>query len=49
MLSGPIADSITSSGRKKGNVYHFVFGSFDGAQSFKEHAAGVARVALSLL
>jgi hypothetical protein len=49
MISGPLADSLTASGRKKGNVYHFVFGSFEGAQSFKELAAGVARAALSLL
>jgi hypothetical protein len=49
MISGPIADSITASGRKKGNVYHFVFGTFAGAQSFSELAATVARAALALL
>lgn len=49
LISGPIADSITSAGRKKGNVYHFVFGTFSGAQSFKELAASVVRGALSFL
>lgn len=49
ILSGPLLDSITTAGRKKGNVYHFVFGTFAGAQTVKEVAAGVAQTALSLL
>lgn len=49
MISGAIADSISSAGRKKGNVYHFVFGTFAGAQSFKELAATVLRAGLALL
>lgn len=48
IISGAIADSITSQGRKKGNAYHFVFGTFAGAQSFTELAAGVVQTALSL-
>lgn len=49
ILSGALADSITTQGRKKGNVYHFVFGTFAGAQSVTELAATVAQAALSLL
>ena len=49
ILSGPLADSLTTQGRKKGNVYHFVFGSFSGAQSFTQVAAGFVQTALSLL
>lgn len=36
MLGGSIADSMLSGGRKKSNTYNFVFGSFDGFQSFKQ-------------
>ncbi|WLW40839.1 hypothetical protein GNAINCEL_00057 [Serratia phage KKP 3709] len=32
IFSGPVADSIASSGRKKSNVYKFVFATFGGAQ-----------------
>jgi hypothetical protein len=49
ILSGALADSISSGGRKKGNAYHFVFGTFAGAQSFTELAATVARAGLALL
>lgn len=48
ILSGALADSITRQGRKKGNVYHFVFGSFSGAQSAKQLGAGLVQTALSL-
>ena len=36
ILGGSIADSMVSAGRKKSNVYNFVFGSFDGFQSRKQ-------------
>lgn len=49
LISGALADSITTQGRKKGNVYHFVFGTFAGAQNFKELAAGIATSVLGLL
>lgn len=49
ILSGALADSITTQGRKKGNAYHFVFGTFAGAQSVTELAATVTQAALSLL
>lgn len=49
MISGPLADSVSSSGRRKSNVYKFVFGGFAGAQSAKEAITTVAREALSLL
>jgi hypothetical protein len=39
ILAGSIADSLMSQGRKKGNEYHFVFGSFDGFQSFQQAVA----------
>lgn len=49
ILSGPLADSLTAQGRKKGNVYHFVFGTFAGAQSASELVATVAQNILSLV
>jgi hypothetical protein len=49
VLTGSLADSLSKDGRKKGNLYHFVFGTFAGAQNFTELAAGVASAALGLL
>jgi hypothetical protein len=49
IFAGPFLDSIQASGRKKGNVYSFAFGSFLGAQSATELVAGLASSALSLL
>jgi hypothetical protein len=49
ILSGAIADSLTAQGRKKGNVYHFVFGTFAGAQNFTELAATIGQNLLSVL
>ena len=43
ILSGPLGDSIVSSGRLKGNIYKFVFGSFSGAQSIRQVGADVVR------
>jgi hypothetical protein len=49
IISGALADSLTTQGRKKGNAYHFVFGTFAGAQSATELVATVAQNALALL
>lgn len=49
IISGALADSISAQGRKKGNVYHFVFGTFAGAQSASELVAGVAQNILSVV
>lgn len=49
ILSGAIADSITSSGRKKGNNYHFAFGTFAGFQSATETVATLAQNVFSVL
>lgn len=49
ILGGSIADSLTSGGRKKSNEYHFVFGSFDGFQSFRQIVGDLTNAALSLL
>lgn len=49
MLSGPLADSLTAQGRKKGNVYHFVFGTFAGAQSASELVSSIAQNILSVV
>lgn len=49
IITGAIADSISNQGRKKGNVYHFAFGTFAGAQSFKELATTLAQNILSLV
>jgi hypothetical protein len=49
IISGPLADSVQSTGRKKGNTYNFVFGSFAGAQSPLELGTTVVRAGLSAL
>ncbi len=49
ILSGPLADSLTAQGRRKGNVYHFVFGTFVGAQSATELVSSIAQNVLSLV
>lgn len=49
ILRGPLGDTVQREGRKKGNVYTFVFGSFNGAQNVKEIIAGVAQAAIGLL
>lgn len=41
IIKGPLVDGILSTGRRKSNTYTFVFGSFAGAQSAREIAAGV--------
>lgn len=49
IVKGPLVDSITSNGRRKSNVYTFVFGTFAGAQSSKELFAGVVQNVLGIL
>lgn len=49
IISGPLADSIQTTGRKKGNQYTFAFGSFAGAQSAKQLVSSIAQNLLSLL
>lgn len=49
ILKGPLVDSVMSSGRKKSNVYTFVFGTFAGAQNSKELFAGVVQNVLGVL
>jgi len=49
ILGGAIADSLSPTGRKKTNEYHFVFGSFDGFQSMKQGISTVVRAGLSVL
>lgn len=49
VLSGPLADSLTTQGRRKGNVYHFVFGTFAGAQNATELVSTVAQNILSVV
>ncbi len=48
MVSGSIADSMQSGGRKKSNSYSFAFGSFDGFQSFRQFIGNVAQNAAGL-
>lgn len=43
LISGPLVDGIQSAGRKKGNAFSFVFGSFAGAQSRKEFVSTIAQ------
>lgn len=49
IISGPLIDGVQSSGRKKGNSYTFLFGSFAGAQSAKELVATISQAAIGLL
>lgn len=49
ILSGPLADSIQATGRKKGNIYTFGFGTFSGAQSANELISTVAQTLTSFL
>jgi hypothetical protein len=49
IISGPLVDSIQSSGRKKSNVYTFLFGSFAGTQSLTQTLATVGQTVLGLL
>lgn len=49
IISGPFLDSIQASGRRKGNTYTFVFGSFMGAQSATELVSGLASSVLGLI
>ena|ERR1700739_2112698 len=49
MISGPLVDGLQSAGRKKGNAFTFVFGTFAGAQNATELVAGIAQAAIGLL
>lgn len=49
ILSGPPADTIQQSGRKKGNVYTFAFGSSTGIQSGKQLVAEGIQTVLGFL
>jgi Tol biopolymer transport system component len=49
IIGGPLADNLMTSGRKKGNTYSFVFGSFAGAQSPIELGATIFRAGVSAL
>jgi hypothetical protein len=49
IIKGPLADSITTQGRKKANTYTFVFGSFAGAQSAGQVVATLAQNVISFL
>ena len=48
ILSGPLADTIIPTGRKRGNTYNFVFGTFSGVQNTSELISSVAQAALGL-
>lgn len=48
ILRGPLGDTVTTGGRKKGNQYTFVFGSYNGAQSITQVIAGIAQAAITL-
>ncbi|WGN90789.1 hypothetical protein [Burkholderia phage vB_BglM_WTB] len=49
ILTGAIADSVSTEGRRKGNSYTFAFGTFAGAQSATELIATVGQNLLSFL
>ena len=48
ILSGSLADSMQSAGRKKSNTYNFAFGSFDGFQSKKQAMGNLAGAAVNI-
>jgi len=49
IIRGPALDSIQATGRRKGNVYTFAFGSITGAQSAKQLISGVAQSLIGIL
>lgn len=49
ILSGPLGDSIQQSGRKRTNVYTFVFASFGGAQTSRQLIQGIGQALVGLL
>ena len=49
IVSGPMADSILSSGRRKSNTYRFAFGAFAGAQSSRQLVVGTIQSLLGLI
>jgi hypothetical protein len=49
IMSGPLIDTVQSAGRKKGNAYTFLFGSFAGAQSANELAATLGQAVVGFL
>jgi hypothetical protein len=49
IVSGQLVDSIQNTGRKKGNTYTFVFGTYAGVQSVTQVLSQVASAATSLL
>ena len=49
ILSGPVMDNITQSGRKSGNIYKFVFSSIQGMQTTREALSGIAQGLLGIL
>lgn len=48
ILKGPLGDTIQASGRKKGNQYTFVFGSFNGAQNATEVLSSIGQTIVGL-
>ena len=49
ILKGPLVDSISTQGRRKGNRYTFVFGAFAGAQSAAQVVSGIVQGAVGFL
>lgn len=49
IISGPLADTVQASARKKGNTYRFVFNSFAGAQSSFEVIGTIAQNVINVL
>ncbi len=49
IISGPFADSILSTGRRKSNTYNFAFGAFAGAQSSRQLVIGSLQSLIGLL
>jgi hypothetical protein len=49
IIGGPLADTLQTIGRKKGNTYNFVFGSFAGAQSPLELGSTLFRAGVTAL
>ena|ERR1700751_821291 len=49
IISGPLADTVQSSARKKGNTYRFVFSAFAGAQNRIELLGTIAQNVIGIL
>ncbi|WP_373602553.1 phage tail fiber protein [Acinetobacter baumannii] len=49
IIKGPAIDTIQNTGRRKGNTYTFVFGSYLGAQTARQAISNVIQSVLEVV